>query len=136
MFYLRQKLKREAKYRWKYAVIGGIVLYMLAGVSGSGFAQESTEILPINPVPRFSVPWYLSGEGPPIHIHVGVLERFGENEIVVNDSLIRFSLTAEVTFNSTSGSFDIPPSSFKVGDKVGWELDEDGRLKTLWLLNE
>lgn len=135
MFYLKQKLQRQSKYWWEYAVIGGIVLCMLAGIFVSGYAQESKEILPINPVPRFN-PWYLSGEGPPSHIHVGVLDRLGENEIVADDSLILFSSVVEVTFNSADGSFGIPPSSFKVGDKVGWELDEDGRLTTLWLLNE
>jgi len=131
MFYLKRKLIGRSGSGWKYAAIGLLACSILAGSFIQGFAQELPEILPVNPVP-----WIDSGEGPPMFLRIGKLDRLGANEVVVNDSLIMFSTEVEVTFYSATGAFEIEPSSFEVGDKVGCEFDEGGKLKALWLLDE
>lgn len=131
MFYLKRKLNRRSGSGWRCAAIGIVAFSMLAGAIVQGFAQELPEILPVNPVP-----WIDSGEGPPMFLRIGKLDRLGENEVVIDDSLIMFSTEVEVTFYSATGAFEIEPSGFGVGDKVGCEFDEDGKLKSLWLLDE
>lgn len=135
MSYLKKRLKRWGGCGRMYVAISILALGMVTGTLVPGFAQDLPAIKPINPVPGMPSHWIFSGEDPPVYVKVGVLDRLGDKEVVVDDSLIRFSSDKQVTFYSKYSASEISRSDFKKGDLVGYELGEDGLLMVLWLLD-
>lgn len=136
MICLMSKLAKQSGCGWKYVVISILIVGLVGGAAVPGIAEELPEINPLNPVPGMPGHWILSGEGAPINVRVGVLDRLGENEVVVSDSLIQFSTLQEVVFYSGNSLSKISRSDFMIGDSVACELDPDGRLMILWLFED
>ena len=64
---------------------------------------------------------------------VGSIDRIGEKEIVVDDSLRKLPSSADLhTPNSSHAS----KGRFAIGDYVGYQLDADGAIESLWLLKK
>jgi len=136
MYGLMQKLKRRPGYGWASVVISALVLGLVAGFAVPGFAEDLPEIRPLNPVPGMPGHWIFTGEGPPKNVVVGVLDRLGAKEVVVDDLLYQFSSEKEVAYYSTDSVSEIPRSDFKLGDLVGCELNGNGRVEILWLFED
>lgn len=136
MICLMPKLSKRPGCGWAYVIISILIVGLVAGAAVPGFAEEWPEILPLNPVPGMPGHWILSGEGPPINVRVGVLDHLGENAVVVDDSVIRFSTEQEVVFYARDSFSQISRSDFQIGDLVACELDADGRLMILWLFED
>ena len=64
---------------------------------------------------------------------VGCIDRIGENEIVVDDDLRRLPSGADL---HTPSSRHASKGRFSVGDYVGYQLDADGAIESLWLLKK
>jgi hypothetical protein len=63
----------------------------------------------------------------------GPIDRIGAREIVIGDDLQRLPAGAEL---HTPQSSPASKSRFQVGDYVGYQLDESGAIKSLWLLRK
>ena len=64
---------------------------------------------------------------------IGIIDRIGEEELVVSDELLILPIDADLhTPRSSSAS----KSSFGEGDYVGYQLDESGAIQSLWLLQK
>ncbi len=103
-------------------------------------AGDSAGIQPINKVPRvFSPKAIKQGQkeslGIPWFAGTGVFSQKLENSCLVDgDRELHFA--QGIVYRAEATGQDIPSSTFGVGTKVGWELDENGRVKGLWLLKE
>jgi hypothetical protein len=64
---------------------------------------------------------------------VGRIDRIGENEIVVGDDLRRLPSSASL---HTPNSSHAGKGRFAKGDYVGYQLDTDGAIESLWLLKK
>jgi hypothetical protein len=64
---------------------------------------------------------------------VGFIDRIGEKEIVVGDNLRAFPTSADL---HTPRSSHAGKGRFAVGDYVGYQLDADGAIESLWLLKK
>jgi hypothetical protein len=62
---------------------------------------------------------------------VGVIDRMGAGEIVIDDSLFRLSPT--VSFYGEGGE-PLSSGSFKEGTLVGYELEGERAIRSLWKL--
>lgn len=63
----------------------------------------------------------------------GLIDRIGEKEIVVSDSLRPLPSRAALhTPRSSSAGI----GRFAVGDYVGYQLDDEGAIESLWLLQK
>jgi len=106
---------------------------MLFVLVGMGYAQEMT-ILPVNPVP--GVDEMEEGGSEALRQtfdDAGTIDRMGEGEIVLDDSLFR--LAPAVRFYSERG-IPITKSSFKPGMMVGCKLNAQGEIASLWIIKE
>jgi len=111
---------------------------VLAGmVQGIGQAQDAREIAPIHPVPavpasgRAHDPVELSSNVINQFDGVGIIDRFGDGEIVIGDSFFRVSPDA-LYFKAPSGR-PLLPSDFIPGKTVGYFFEGDRVIVTLWL---
>lgn len=136
MICLMQKFKRRPGCRWTCVIISILIAGLAAGAAMPGFAEDLPEILPLNPVPVMPGHWIFTGEGPANNVVVGVLDRLGAKEVVVDDFLYWFSSEQETVFYSADSVAEIPRSDFKLGDLVGCELDGNGRVEILWLFED
>jgi hypothetical protein len=99
----------------------------------TGPAWAADEILPINPVPN-----PLSGGRPgvnfkPVDYHgEGLIERIDSNSIVILDSLK--PLAYNVTYRSGTTGLDVSKSRFVPGVNVGYRLNPEKEVVSLWLL--
>jgi hypothetical protein len=111
---------------------------VLAGmVQGIGQAQDAPEIAPIHPVPgvhtsgRASDPVELSSDVIKQFDGVGIIDRFGDGEIIIGDSFFKVSPDA-LYFKAPTGR-PLLPSDFIPGKTVGYFFEDDQVIVTLWL---
>jgi hypothetical protein len=64
---------------------------------------------------------------------VGLIDRIGEKEIVVGDHLRALPSSADL---HTPHSSHASTGRFAVGDYVGYQLDKNGAIESLWLLQK
>jgi hypothetical protein len=64
---------------------------------------------------------------------VGMIDRVGEAELVVSDKLLMLSSGVDL---HTPGSSHASIGRFAEGDYVGYQLDTDGAIESLWLLKK
>jgi hypothetical protein len=63
----------------------------------------------------------------------GKIDRLSENQIVIDDVL--FPLAVNATFNVPSVS-GVPASWFEAGHRVGYVLNSEGQIMSLWKIPE
>ena len=64
---------------------------------------------------------------------IGVLDDKAGDSVVIND--VQRQLAPGATYN-TPGNLRTGLSAIKIGNRVGFVLDESGRIKSLWLMPE
>ena len=106
------------------------------GMPESAQAQDPPEIAPIEPVPEIRNP-VLKGvrvEEPGEEFHgQGFLERIGDGKMVIGDVLLKVSPLA--TYYKKATGFPTLPSEFVPGVWVGYYLDENRVITSLWLFS-
>jgi hypothetical protein len=94
---------------WLLLKIGMLILAMMILAAADGLAQQEPKIL--------------GG--------TGVIDRFEEDEIVIDDIL--YKLASDVIFYQSHKLYTYAlRSSFKVGKWVGFKLNDDGKISALW----
>ena len=94
---------------WKLLQMGALVLLTLIWAAGYGFTQET---------------WKPLGG-------VGVIDRFEGEEIVIDDSFYRMASDASYYQSHKMLTFALR-ASFTVGKWVGFKLNDDGKIGSLW----
>ena len=111
------------------AQIAALILAALLLLSYRVGAGDAPEILPINPVPDFGASEPLTGEE--AFGGSGLIDRFEEDDIVVNDIGLRLSSRVDYYVEPDT---EVSRQHFKIGSRVGYQLDDEGQVYRLWLL--
>jgi len=118
--------RRMQKASWGKSV--GLVMLsiglVMAPGTGSVMAKQYKGMSPERPV-YSGYPVDFSGRG---HI-----DRIGDGEIVIDDGL--FKVNSAVRFNRPN-RLGTSMSSFSAGEKIGFIVDKEGNLKSVWLLKK
>jgi hypothetical protein len=119
----------------RYSQIGTIAGFAIAVLAMSTLlpqttlaGQRSTNNLPVVDGETQLFPGY-----PRQFDGLGLIDRIGEKEIVVSDSL-RLLPSRAALHTPRSSSAGI--GRFAVGDYVGYQLDDEGAIESLWLLQK
>jgi hypothetical protein len=117
---------KPGKRRWIWVLL---IATLMAWTIGSGFAEESNKILPINPVPNIKQPEF--PELPP-GVREGTIERVERDFMVITDATFRLAPIVRY-FSEYEGPGE-SPLKFKAGTYVGFRLNEQRELYELWLI--
>lgn len=101
------------------------VIFMIAGAAGA----ETTSNAFADRIGSITGTKYL--DYPLQFSYQGGIDRVGENEMVIDDTLIRFA--NGVTFNIPRLK-NVPKSRIHKGDIVGLIIDSAGQISSLWTL--
>jgi hypothetical protein len=119
----------------RYERIGMIVGLVIAVLATSTFLPETTlagqradKDLPVVDGETQPFPGY-----PRQFDGVGFIDRIGDVEIVIDDGLQKLPSSADL---HTPRSSHAGKGRFKVGDYVGFQLNEEGAIESLWLLKK
>ena len=96
-----------------------ITVFLICILTSTGFCFQTNGI-------------HISGFAVTEFGEIGKIDGFSENGIVINDSLYQFAIDA--TLLSKNGG-TLLLSSFNVGDRVGYEVDPEGRISRLQKLD-
>ena len=121
-------------------IAAAAMLLALGAAPFSAYAEGANDegAMTINDVPKVysqtaveqnlkeqrGIPWFNG---------TGKIDQIVENSYVVNDMTL---VGTNVDFRSEASGQPLPSSSFKPGVKVGYVLDSNNTLKSLWLLKE
>jgi len=115
----------------KVICINCLIIFIFT--AGMCYAQDVT-ILPINPVPGFGGQDETYTLGTNVELSgVGNIDRLTTDEIVVNDTL--FKLSSDVKYYSKDG-VKAWVSDFNLGNFVGYVLDAQGKIESIWKIRE
>jgi hypothetical protein len=104
-------LKTNQKTSIKTLAIFGLILAILLLVSGSGLAEASTETLTQR---------------------AGTIDQFRDDDVVVDDC--NFKLAPDVKFYTNSKMTTYANRSrFRKGTYVGYQINQNGQVTTMWL---
>ena len=115
---------------WKTSLL---IIAILACVAGSGLAEESISILPINPVPEiridksFNIDEIKFAGG-------GLIERIDKDIMVIGDTMRQ--IASDLTYHSGITGLAASRSEFRIGVYVGYQLNDKRQIVSLWLLKE
>jgi len=113
------------------AEIAALLLVAMLIFSPRAGAEEAPEILPVNPVPDFEASASLTGEE--TFDGIGVIDRLEEDDIVIDDIGLRISFRVDYYIEPDTVA---SRQHFKIGSRVGYQLDEEGEVYRLWLLTD
>lgn len=106
--------------------------------SAQALAGDS-DFLPINPAPKVYSPEAIKqnkveARGIPYFNGRGVIMDIRGNRIVISD--LDYGFCDDVDYRSEASGQPLPPSEFLPGVRIGFVLDEENCIASLWLLKE
>lgn len=115
------------------------ILMAVAGLflsSAPGFCQDTLKLIPIEPIPsalKVKTPSpEATAQGRSVSYRHGIIDRIGEDGIVISDTLRQFSRSVECF--SASGS-SISTQVLKVGQSVDYKLGDGNQVTEIRVVN-
>lgn len=116
---------------WGKTVILMLLAITLMGPAAAGTAQAKKNKRPVKTA-RAVVPEKPIYAGYPLSFSGrGHIDRIGDGEIVIDDGL--FKVNSAVSFNKPN-QLGTSLSKFSVGERIGFIVDKNGTLKSVWQL--
>jgi len=121
-----------------YRLIIGLCFLLTLPITAQG--QQKVPIMPLKKAPgiqqgQAATPPNISGapvvsEGP-VFQYEGKLDAIRADQAVISDSTLTFA--PDIIYRAENKTF-ISVGQFRIGDRVGYELNDKKEIKSLWLL--
>jgi hypothetical protein len=122
-------MKQNSKIRFgginKSLICIGLVLFIVGMVIPCSFAQAQSRLVKPEMVFPEHYPYGFHGMG-----YIGMI---GQDQIVIDDK--GFALSPDVTYHTLEIE-NASSAFFRAGQRVGYLLDSEGKIKSLWMIKE